>query len=86
MREEDIISTRYTMGSDQFCLKWNNFQTNIVCALGSLKLEEDFVDVTLSCEGRSIKAHKVILSACSSYFRTVFRVRRLNPRVPRVQK
>lgn len=63
------------MSNEHFCLKWNNFQTNIVSALCTLKCDEDFVDVTLSCEGRSIKAHKVILSACSDYFRDVFRVR-----------
>ena len=51
-----------------------NFQRNIIDALGNLKLDEDFVDVTLSCEGKTIKAHKVILSACSDYFRDVFRV------------
>jgi hypothetical protein len=50
------------------------FQTNIVAALVNLKLDEDFVDVTLSCEGKSIKAHRVILSACSDYFRDIFRV------------
>ena len=65
---------KFKMTSDQFCLKWNNYQANIVCALGNLKLDEDFVDVTLSCEGRTIKAHKVILSACSSYFKNVFKV------------
>ena len=63
------------MPSEHYCLNWNNFQNNIVAALGNLKLDEDFVDVTLSCEGKSIKAHKVILSACSEYFRDVFRVR-----------
>ena len=62
------------MPHEHFCLKWNNFQKNIVAALGNLKLDEDFVDVTLSCEGKTIKAHKVILSACSDYFRNVFRV------------
>ncbi|KAK6645467.1 hypothetical protein RUM43_001744 [Polyplax serrata] len=29
---------------------------------------ESFVDVTLSCNDSSLKAHKVVLSACSSYF------------------
>ena len=62
------------MPTEHFCLKWNNYQTNIVSALGNLKLDGDFVDVTLSCEGRKIEAHKVILSACSDYFRDVFRV------------
>lgn len=59
--------------ADQFCLRWNNFQTNIVSALDSLKCSEDLVDVTLTCEGKNIKAHKVILSACSPYFRSVFK-------------
>ncbi|XP_059083351.1 broad-complex core protein isoforms 1/2/3/4/5-like [Tigriopus californicus] len=61
------------MPTEHFCLKWNNYQTNIVSALGNLKVDEDFVDVTLSCEGRKIKAHKVILSACSDYFKEVFK-------------
>ncbi|XP_050681787.1 longitudinals lacking protein, isoforms H/M/V-like isoform X2 [Leptidea sinapis] len=59
--------------ADQFCLRWNNFQSNIVSALDSLKCSGDLVDVTLTCEGKSIKAHKVILSACSPYFRNVFK-------------
>jgi hypothetical protein len=60
---------------EHYCLKWNNYQTNMVSALEGLKLEEDFVDVTLSCEGKTIKAHKVILSACSQYFKQVLKVR-----------
>jgi hypothetical protein len=32
------------------------------------------VDVTLSSEGKSIRAHKIILSACSQYFRHLFKV------------
>ncbi|KAJ1529421.1 hypothetical protein ONE63_006200 [Megalurothrips usitatus] len=61
------------MAAEQFCLRWNNFQSNIASALGSLKAEQDLVDVTLTCGGRSVKAHKVILSACSPYFRSVFK-------------
>lgn len=63
------------MPHEHYSLKWNNFQSNIVTALCNLKCDEDFVDVTLACEGKTIKAHKVILSACSDYFRDVFRVR-----------
>lgn len=33
----------------------------------------DLVDVTLAVEGKSIKAHKMILSVCSPYFRSLFR-------------
>ncbi|XP_049840649.1 broad-complex core protein isoforms 1/2/3/4/5-like isoform X1 [Schistocerca gregaria] len=61
------------MAADQFCLRWNNFQINITSALESLKSDEDLVDVTLTCDGQNVKAHKVILSACSPYFRNVFK-------------
>ncbi|XP_023348920.1 longitudinals lacking protein-like, partial [Eurytemora carolleeae] len=61
------------MGSDQFCLKWNNYQTSMVQALEMLKMSEELVDVTLSCEGRRMSAHKIILSACSQYFKDIFK-------------
>ena len=63
------------MGADQqFCLRWNNFHTNITSAFESLRDDEDFVDITLACEGRQIKAHKMVLSACSPYFRALLKV------------
>ena len=40
----------------------------------SLKEEEDFIDVTLSCEETQYGAHKVVLSACSPYFRKLLKV------------
>ncbi|XP_071455649.1 transcription activator GAGA-like [Hetaerina americana] len=61
------------MTNDQFCLRWNNFQSSILTNLENLKCDEDLVDVTLTCEGKSVKAHKLILSACSSYFKAVFK-------------
>ncbi|XP_069186674.1 protein bric-a-brac 2 isoform X14 [Procambarus clarkii] len=62
------------MGADQqFCLRWNNFHTNITSAFESLRDDEDFVDITLACEGRQIKAHKMVLSACSPYFRSLLK-------------
>ncbi|XP_043192505.1 broad-complex core protein isoforms 1/2/3/4/5-like [Amphibalanus amphitrite] len=61
------------MADQQFCLRWNNFQNNIISSFEYLRSEEDFVDVTLACEGKSLKAHKVILSACSTYFRDLLK-------------
>ena len=63
------------MSSTEFCIKWTNYQSNIVKSVGKLKNEDEFVDVTLVCEDQSIRAHKVILSACSDYFKQVFKVR-----------
>ncbi|XP_030752373.1 longitudinals lacking protein, isoforms H/M/V-like [Sitophilus oryzae] len=61
------------MTSKHFCLKWTKFQTSILNAFESLQSTEDLADVTLTCEGISLKAHKFILSACSPYFRTIFK-------------
>ena len=35
--------------------------------------DKDFFDVTLACENSQIQAHKVVLSACSSFFRIVLK-------------
>lgn len=61
------------MGSDRYCLRWNNHQNNLLGVFSQLLQEESLVDVTLACsEGHSIRAHKVVLSACSSYFQSLF--------------
>lgn len=60
------------MGSQQFCLRWNNHQTNLLSVFDKLLTKEAFVDVTIACEGANIKAHKVILSACSPFFEDLF--------------
>lgn len=56
----------------QFCLRWNNYQTNLTSVFSCLLENESFVDVTLACDGKSIKAHKMVLSACSPYFQSLF--------------
>lgn len=61
-------------GSDQhFCLRWNNFQANITSQFEALRYDEDFTDVTIACEGQRLQAHKVVLSACSPYFKELFK-------------
>jgi len=62
------------MGSDQhYSLRWNDYTVKIVTAFQSLRDEEDFVDVTVACDGHSYSAHKMVLSACSPYFRVLLR-------------
>lgn len=56
----------------QFCLRWNNYQSNLTSVFDQLLQNESFVDVTLVCDGHSIKAHKIVLSACSPYFQELF--------------
>jgi len=61
------------MASEKFCLRWNDFESNISTAFRELRDDKDFFDVTLSCDDEQIQAHKVILSACSPFFRGVLR-------------
>lgn len=58
--------------TQQFCLKWNNHTANMVKTFGDMLAGESFTDVTLACDGLMIKAHKIVLSACSNYFRELF--------------
>eukprot|EP00092_Neocalanus_flemingeri_P002020 GFUD01002157.1.p1 GENE.GFUD01002157.1~~GFUD01002157.1.p1 ORF type:complete len:362 (+),score=85.08 GFUD01002157.1:52-1137(+) len=61
------------MSSEKFCLRWNDFESNISSAFRELREEKDFFDVTLACDDNQIQAHKVIISACSPFFRSVLR-------------
>lgn len=43
----------------------------MVSSFKHLRDEKSFTDVTLACEGQTCKAHKMVLSACSPYFKTL---------------
>lgn len=62
-----ILFTEYSImeqriSSTEFQWSWSR----------ALELVE-LADVTLSCEGHCLLAHKLVLSACSPYFRGVFK-------------
>ncbi|EFN84326.1 Protein tramtrack, alpha isoform [Harpegnathos saltator] len=60
------------MASQRFCLRWNNHQSNLLSVFDQLLHDESFVDVTLAVEGQLLRAHKMVLSACSPYFQALF--------------
>ena len=63
----------FIMADEKLCLKWNDFQ-NVLCAsFGELRVDNDFTDVTLACEDQSIKAHRLILSGCSPFFKRLLK-------------
>lgn len=62
------------MESQQFCLRWHNFQNTLLSSLPKLLDGGYLTDVTLSAGGRHIHAHRIILSACSYYFKELFKV------------
>merc|ERR1712210_280934 len=59
--------------SDNFCLRWNDFESNISTSFRELRDDSEFFDVTLCCDNGTdiVPAHKVILAACSPLFRKI---------------
>ncbi|GBM51392.1 Protein bric-a-brac 2 [Araneus ventricosus] len=60
------------METELYCLKWSNHQSNILDSFGNLLSDEALCDVTIACEGLSLKAHKLVLSASSTFFHDLF--------------
>lgn len=60
------------MAQSHYSLRWNNHQSHILAAFDALLQAETLVDVTLVCAETSVRAHKVVLSACSPFFQRIF--------------
>ena len=57
----------------RYHLKWEKHQQNLVSSFHALRRESRFCDVTIACDGKSIEAHKLVLSASSSVFNTILK-------------
>ncbi|XP_055530695.1 protein jim lovell [Wyeomyia smithii] len=68
------MKEKFEIMADQehYSLRWNNHQNHILRAFDTLLQTKTLVDVTLVCAETSIRAHKVVLSACSPFFQRVF--------------
>ena len=65
------------MSSEKLCLKWNDFQQNILSGFKELRNDTEFTDVTLACEdGQQIEAHKVVLATSSPLFMNLLKSNR----------
>ena len=61
------------MKIEQICLSWDDFETVVPNTFRDLLSNDDFTDVTLvTGDDRLVKAHKIILSNGSSFFRNIF--------------
>jgi len=61
------------MTSEKFCLRWNDFQRNVSQSFTKLRQESNLFDVTLvSDDQQQVTAHKLVLSACSDFFKNIF--------------
>ena len=60
---------------EKFSLKWNDFDSNASKTFRNLRKEEHFFDVTLISDDESkLSAHRVVLSSCSSFFKSILRI------------
>lgn len=53
-------------------LSWNNHKATFCHILANLRDKERYTDVTLACEGKFYRVHKLVLSTCSEYFEVMF--------------
>lgn len=53
--------------------RWNDFESNLGSSFVDLRQNQEFFDVTLSCDhgDEQVQAHKVVLAACSPFFRKI---------------
>ena len=59
--------------SEKFCLKWNDFNANVSKSFGLFRNAKYLHDVTLvSDDHKKVEAHKLVLSACSEFFKDIF--------------
>ena len=62
------------MMAEKISLKWNDFYFNVSKSFRELRHEEYLQDVTLvSDDNTQISAHKLVLSACSEHFKSIFK-------------
>lgn len=57
----------------EYSVNWKNHMIHVRKAFDNLLTSNELTDVTLYCEGQKIGAHKILLSACSAYFRDTFK-------------
>ena len=60
--------------TEEFSLKWNDYQSNWKQSLSDLRTDSDLADVTLISEDKvKFSAHKVLLSSCSNVFKFILK-------------
>merc|ERR1712129_283578 len=64
---------KHAMTLDKYCLKWDNFRLNAVSTFSELRADSDFSDMTLACDDRSVRVHRVVLAMGSMYFMRLLR-------------
>lgn len=57
-----LLSEAMESNAQQYCLRWKYHHSNLQIMFAQLLERESFCDVTLACEGKTLRAHKVFNS------------------------
>ena len=57
---------------EEFLLKWNDYQSSFSQMMSSLCLSQEMVDCSISAGSKTFSVHRMVLSTCSAYFRSLF--------------
>ena len=64
----------YSMAvKEKFVLSWNDYSKNVCSALQDIRQQSEVFDITLAVENKQIHAHKLVLAASSTFFRSVIK-------------
>ena len=79
----DAMSEEARLENEEYLLQFQDYAHFLTCGVDSARNCDQFVDVSILCgsSGSLLKAHRVILSACSPYFHSVLS----NPNLPKWQ-
>lgn len=72
-RFRNTLTLDGNMGEKMFNLTWNNHLANLSGLFETLYKSGSLTDVTLACQGGMLRAHRLVLAACSPYFERVFK-------------
>ena len=63
------------MHEEKYTLKWHNYSDHLGNILKEMSSDDSFADVTLVTDDKKqIKAHRNILSSCSSVFKEILQI------------
>ena len=63
------------MDGDKYTLTWQTYSDHLRGMMQEMMTSEDFADVTLVCDDKkTVRAHKNILSACSTVFKDILQL------------
>ena len=67
-----MICTKVKIMCEEFLLKWNDYHSSFSQMISSLCLSQEMVDCSISAGSKTYSVHRMVLSTCSPYFRSLF--------------